>query len=80
MHALASPGITEVSQDSSASVPMTECHFTGSWCEADCLTQAVGGRKEGKKESKSLVSLHSSHNYSKQQTLCADATVGSPVF
>lgn len=68
----------KLARDSSASVPMTECHFTGSWCEADCLTQAVGGRKEGKKESKSLVSHHSSHNYSKQQTLCADATVGFP--
>ena len=35
-----------LARDISASVPMTECHFTVSWCEADCLTQAVGGRKE----------------------------------
>ena len=68
----------KLARDISASVPMTECHFTVSWCEADCLTQAVGGRKEGKKESKSLVSHHSSRNYSKQQTLCADSTVGLP--
>ena len=62
----------------SANVPMTECHCMVCWCETGCLKQAVGGRKEGKKESKSLVSHCSPHNYPRQQTLCVDPRVVVP--
>lgn len=78
MHALASPGITELSQGYFNKRPhdWMSLHSELVW---GWLLNAGSWREEGrKKKSKSLVSRHSSHNYSKQQTLCVDATVGLP--